>query len=615
MFRFENEYVLYALLLIPILLGGYVYVRVRQQKVWNKYGESSLLQHLMPEKSPFMQHVKLFLVCLAWTCLVFALANPQLGSSKEKGKRKGIDILFCIDVSNSMLAEDYPPNRIESAKRAMLSFIDKMQGDRIGVVIFAGTSFVQLPITSDYAAAKMFINNISTRLISTQGTDIKSAIDKAIASMMPPTDENGKPIIPTTSTKKVIVVVSDGEDHFQDAVEVAQSAAKQGMSVYTVGIGSTLGEPIPIRMQGGRVDYKKDSEGNTVITRLNEQVLQDIAQAGNGVYIHADNAHVGFDVLSKELAKLEKSEIEDVIFSRYDNKFFIPLWIALILLLLEILLYNKRMFKIKLFSRFKNEKILTLFAVGILSVFAPVFGQTMQETKDLRKGNTAYFEAKQLEKEADELEKKGRESDKTLILQKRQQAQKLYEQASTDYLKSNAVTKNNYKSQYNQSASLYRQKKYEDAVKELEKVLENSNASDKVKAKAYHNLGNSLLQQEKYQESIEAYKKALKANPKDMDTKYNLEYARKKLIAQQQQQQSSDNDKKNEDKNQQQQQQQQQNQDDKKENKQQQAVEQQRKEEAKRQLDALQQNERQTQEKAKELENRQTKSAKQEKDW
>ena len=539
MFRFENEYVLYALLLIPILLGGYVYVRVRHKKIWNKYGDNFLLQLLMPEASAFMQHVKILIVCLIWACLTFALANPQLGSSIEKGVRKGIDIMFCVDVSNSMLAEDYPPNRIESAKRSLLSFIDRMQGDRIGVVIFAGTAFVQLPITSDYAAAKMFINNISTRLIPTQGTDIASAIDKAAASMMPPTDEKGKPINPIVNTKKVIVVVSDGEDHFQEAVDMAKSVAKQGILVYTVGIGNTKGETIPIRTQGGRVEYKKDSEGNTVVTRLNEQVLQEIAAAGNGIYIHADNAHVGFDVLSKELAKLEKTEIEDVIFSRYDNKFYIPLWIALILLLLEILLYNKRMIKIKLFSRFKNEKILAIIVAFVLSVSVPVFGQTMQETKDLRKGNKSYFEAEKLEKEAKALEERKRESTQNEVVQKRQQAQTLYEKASTDYLKSNAQTKTNYKSLYNQSASLYRQKKYEDAVKELEKVLENSNVSDKVKAKAYHNLGNSLLQQQKYQESIDAYKKSLKANPKDVDTKYNLEYARKKMMIQQQQKQKN----------------------------------------------------------------------------
>jgi len=616
MFRFENEYALYALLLIPILLVSYIFVRLRRQKIWSRYGDNFLLQCLMPEASPLMQHVKLFLACLIWTCLTFALANPQLGSKVEKGVRKGIDIMFCIDVSNSMLAEDYPPNRIESAKRSMLSFVDKLQGDRVGVVIFAGTAFVQLPITSDYAAAKMFINNISPRLIPTQGTDIAAAIDKAVFSMLPPADENGKPINPPANTKKVIVVVSDGEDHFQEAVDMAQSAAKEGFLVYTVGIGNTIGEPIPIRTQNGRVDYKKDSEGNTVITRLNEQILQEIAQAGNGTYIHADNAYVGFDVLSKELSKLEKTDIDDVVFSRYDNKFYIPLWFALILLLIEIILYNKKMFKVKLFSRFRNEKILAVFAVFVLGISVPVFGQTMQETKDLRSGNKYYFEAEKLQKEAKELEEKGRESDKNTVAQKRQQAQKLYEKASTDYLKSNAVTKNNYKSMYNHSASLYRRKNYEDAVKELEKVLENSHVSDKVKAKAYHNLGNSLLQQQKYQESIEAYKKALKANPKDMDTKYNLEYARKKMAVQQQQQSSNNNKNENKDQqqDQQQQQQQQQQQGNNQQQKQQQAAAQQRKEEAKRQLDALQQNEKRTQEKVKE-ENRQTQSVKQEKDW
>jgi len=616
MLRFENEYVLYALLLIPVLLGIYVYARIRHQKIWNRYGDHVLLKFLMPEASPLIQHVKLFLVCLIWGCLIFALANPQLGSSREKAVRKGIDILFCIDVSNSMLAEDYPPNRIESAKRSLLSFIDKLKGDRIGVVVFAGTSFVQLPITSDYAAAKMLINNISPQMITAQGTNIASAIDKAAVSMMPPLDKKGNPIMVPTNTKKVIVVVSDGEDHFQEAVDIAKSVAKQGLLVYTVGVGSTLGEPIPVRTQGGRVDYKKDAERNTVITRLNEQMLQEIAQAGGGVYIHADNAHVGFDVLAKELSKLEKTEIEDIVYSRYDNKFYIPLWIALTLLMIEFLLYNKKMFQIKLFSRFKNKKILTLFLGCMLSISMSVFGQTMQETKDLRKGNKSYFEAEQLEKEAKELEKKGRGSDKNIVVQKQQQAQKLYEKASTNYLKSNARTGNYPKSLYNQAASLYRQKKYEDVAKELEKVVDNANVSDRVKAKAYHNLGNSLLQQQKYQESIEAYKKALKAYPKDLDTKYNLEYARKKLIAQQQQQQSSNNDK---DKNQQQQQQQQQGKEDKNKQddtqKQPSPAEKQQKEEAKRQLDALQQNEKRTQEKAKELENRQTKSVKQEKDW
>jgi Ca-activated chloride channel family protein len=310
-----------------------------------KYGETTLLNLLIPDSSSAMQHFKFILVCLIWTALVFALVNPQKGEGVEKGKRKGIDIMFCLDVSNSMLAQDYMPNRLEVAKRALLLYMDKLKGDRIGIVVFAGSAFVQLPITSDYAAAKMFISNISTRLVAMQGTDIASAIDKAADSMLPMGDANTKELANQPKTQKVIVVISDGEDHFTKAVEVSASVAKQGMLVYTIGVGNTFGEPIPVRTASGRTDYKKDREGNTVITRLNDQILREIAQAGKGSYIYANNAHVGLDILFNELEKLEKADIEDVIFSRYESRYYIPLWIALVLILLEIILYNKKMFR------------------------------------------------------------------------------------------------------------------------------------------------------------------------------------------------------------------------------------------------------------------------------
>jgi len=347
MFRFENEYVLYALLLLPILTGLYVYVRYRHQKIMQKYGETTLLKLLMPDSSSAMQHFKFILVCLIWTALIFALANPQMGEGVEKGKRKGIDIMFCLDVSNSMLAQDYNPNRLEAAKRALHLYIDKLKGDRIGIVVFAGSAFVQLPITSDYAAAKMFISNISTRIISTQGTDIATAIDKAAASMLPTGDLNAKNAANQPKTQKVIVVISDGEDHFTEAVDVAASVAKQGMIVYTIGVGNTLGEPIPVQTPSGHIDYKKDRDGNTVITRLNDQILREIAQAGKGSYIYANNAHVGLDLLFNELEKLEKIEIEETVFSRYESRYYIPLWIAFVLILLEFVLYNKKMFRFK----------------------------------------------------------------------------------------------------------------------------------------------------------------------------------------------------------------------------------------------------------------------------
>ena len=617
MFRFENEYVLYALLLLPIFAGVYVFVRYRHQKIMQKYGEMPLLKLLMPDASAAIQHFKFILVCLIWTALVFALANPQMGSGVEKGKRKGIDIMFCVDVSNSMLAQDYTPNRLEAAKRALQLYIDKLKGDRIGIVVFAGSAFVQLPITSDYAAAKMFISNISTQIIATQGTDIATAIDKAAASMMPADDENTKTIANQPKTQKVIVVISDGEDHFTEAVDVAASVAKRGTVVYAIGVGNALGEPIPVRTSSGRVDYKKDRDGNTVITRLNDKILREIAQAGNGSYIHANNAHVGLDILFNELDKLEKAEIDDVVFSRYESKFYIPLWIAFVLIVLEIMLYDKKMFRFKGLEWIKGKQLSFVLILFFGGLFSNMYGQTTQETKDLRQGNRYYYAADKLEKEAEKLVEKNRESDKHEIAVKKQQAQQLYEEASTNYLKSNASTGNYYKSLYNQGAALYKQGKYEEAAKEITKVLENSDLNDKVKAKAYHNLGNSLMQQEKYQEAIDAYKKSLKANPSDMDTKYNLEYAKKKLIAQQQQQQNQqqNQDNKQQNQDQQQQQQQQQNQDKQQQQQQQQQQSAADQQDTKRKLDALQTNERKTQEKANRLENQQTRPAKQEKDW
>lgn len=634
MLRFENEYVLYALLLVPVLVGLYVYARYRQRKTWQKYGEIPLLKLLMPSSSPKMQNFKFILVCLIFSCLVLALANPQMGSGVEKGKRKGIDIMLCVDVSNSMLAKDYAPNRLEATKRALSLFVEELKGDRIGIVVFAGNAFVQLPITSDYAAAKMFISNISTRMISTQGTDIATAIDKAAASMLPQSDVTINQNQPMT--QKVIVVISDGEDHFTESVEMASAVAKQGILVYTIGVGNSLGEPIPLRASSGG-DYMKDNEGNTVITRLNEQTLREIAQAGKGSYIHANNAHIGLDILLKDLNKLEKAEIEDIVFSRYENRYYVPLWIALVLLIIEILLYNKKMFRFKGFSWLKNKPLIIFAGLLFIGSFQHVASQTTEEIKALREGNKQYSAAAKLEKEAQNLEEKNRESNKQEVAVKKQQAQELYEQASTNYLKSNASTGNYYKSMYNQAASLYKQGKYEEAAKEITKVIENTNISDKVKSKAYHNLGNSLMQQQKYSEAIDAYKRSLKANPSDMDTKYNMEYAKKKLAVQQQQQQNQSQDQKqnqgdqeNKDQQGQNQQNQQEQQDkDKQQNQQQdknsEQNQQQKREgqknqpqdnqEAKRKLDALQTNEKKTQEKATRQENQQSRPVKQEKNW
>ncbi len=648
MLQFENEKILYALLLIPIMIVIYVYLYYRYKKRIYAYGEKHLITRLTSDVSMFMQHLKFSLLCLIWCCLVFALANPQRGMGLAKEKRKGIEIMFCLDVSNSMLAQDYVPNRIEAAKRSVMSFIDKLQGDKIGIVIFAGKSFVQLPITSDYAAAKMFVNNISTTQINTQGTDIAGAIDVAAASMLPQAGllSNNAALAKQKKTNKAIIVVSDGEDHFDEAVEVAEQVAKQGIHVYTLGVGSTQGEPIPIRTKSG-VDYKKDKDGNTVITRLNEQVLKDIAQAGNGAYIYANNAYMGFEELKNQLDKLEKTEMEEVSFSIYESKYYIPLWIAFFLTIVELFLFSRKLFDIKIMQRIKRNNILPCYLlIVILSIANIAFGQTKEELQAVRAGNRQYKQAEKLNQEAEKLQSQQRQSNQNEIAEKNRQAQALYNNANTNYIKANTSTGNYYKSLFNQGDALYRQGKYEDAQKKWASVLENTQIDKTTKAKTYHNLGNSLLQQQKYQESIEAYKQALKLEPKDMDTKYNLEYAKKMLLMQQQNQQNNqqnnqnnkdnkenqdkkDQNQNNQDKNQDNNQdnnqdknkdnnnqdKQDKNKDNKKDNQQESPADRQKREQMKRQLDALQQNEKNTQEKVQLKETQTGRPVKQEKDW
>ena len=219
MFRFENEFVLYALLAIPFLTGIYIYFNYREKKNLASFGQLDLVSKLMRSVSPVMKHIKFTLFMLAFTFLILSLANPQVGSSLGKGKRKGVDIMMCVDVSNSMLAEDIKPNRIEASKMAISRFIDQLKGDRIGLVIFAGNSFVQLPITGDYAAAKMLVHQINPNLVPQQGTDIATALDLAAVSMLPENQKNQEQEKINSLTSKVILVISDGEDHFPEAMK------------------------------------------------------------------------------------------------------------------------------------------------------------------------------------------------------------------------------------------------------------------------------------------------------------------------------------------------------------------------------------------------------------
>ncbi|MCL2167946.1 MAG: VWA domain-containing protein [Lentimicrobiaceae bacterium] len=341
MFRFENENYLYGLLIIPFFILGYILLYYVTKKRWRHFGDEALVNRLMPLRSVPAQTVKFSLLMAALACFIFTLANPQVGSALEKGMRKGVDIMIALDISNSMLAEDIQPNRLEASKIALSRFIDQLKGDRIGLVVFAGKSFVQLPITSDYAAAKMFVNFVSPKLMNEQGTDIASAIDLAAVSMLPEVKDGNADLNKISQlNSKVILVVSDGEDHFPQAVEVAAQVRKLGVTIHTIGIGDVRGVPIP---DGRSNSFKKDLEGNTVITRLNEDVLKEIAATGGGVYVHASNANMGFETILEKINNMNKVDLQEITFSRYESKYQFPLLIGLFFLLLEAFWFSVKL--------------------------------------------------------------------------------------------------------------------------------------------------------------------------------------------------------------------------------------------------------------------------------
>lgn len=339
MFRFAHPDFLYLLFILPALFVFYTYAVIAKKRAIRKYGNPELLAQLMPEVSAKRQHWKFWLLFSAIAFVIIIIAGPQFGSKLETVKRQGIEIMVCLDVSNSMLAEDVSPNRLEKAKQMLSKLTDGFSNDKVGLIVFAGDAFTQLPITSDYISAKMFLSSINPSMVSTQGTAIGSAINLAVRSFTP-----------SETSDKTIILITDGENHEDDATGAAAKAAEKGIHVNIVGMGQPNGSPIPI---GGSNNYMKDKEGNVVITKLNEQMCQDIAAAGQGLYVRADNTNSALKSLQKEIEKLNKSEMESKVYSEYDEQFQMIAWIALFLLIAEFLTLDRksRVFKkVKLFS-------------------------------------------------------------------------------------------------------------------------------------------------------------------------------------------------------------------------------------------------------------------------
>ena len=342
MFRFEEPTYLYLLLLLPFLAAFYLYSNYRRRKAIRKFGDPVLMAQLMPDVSKYRPDVKFWLVFAAIGLFAVLLARPQFGSKLETVKRQGGEVMIALDISNSMLAQDVQPSRLEKAKRLVAQLVDKMENDKVGMIVFAGDAFTQLPITSDYISAKMFLESINPSLISKQGTAIGAAINLATRSFTP-----------QEGVGRAVIVITDGENHEGGAVEAAKAAAEKGIQVSVLGVGMPDGAPIPVE---GTNDFRRDRDGNVVVTRLNEQMCQEIAQAGDGIYVRVDNSNAAQKVIAQEINKMAKADVETQVYTEFNEQFQAVAWIILLLLLAEMLILERKNPLFRNIHLFKKEE-------------------------------------------------------------------------------------------------------------------------------------------------------------------------------------------------------------------------------------------------------------------
>ena len=578
MFRFANIEILWLLATIPVFAVAYwIYTR-RKRRQLEAFGDAELMEALMPNASRVRPVVKFSILMVALALLIFAAARPQFGQSERTEKRQGIEAIIALDISNSMLAEDVAPNRLDRAKQMLSKLMDNMVNDKVGLVVFAGDAFIQLPITCDYVSAKMFLNTIKPELIKTQGTAIGQALSTSIRCFGEQSDAS-----------RAIILITDGENHEDDAVAVAQRAKEMGIHVLVVGIGKPEGSPIPMP---GTNNYRKDRQGNVVVSKLNEDMCREIAQAGGGIYVRCDNTNTATKAIQKELDKLGTQEIETQVYTDYNEQFQSFALIALLLLVIDFFIFNRKnksLTKMDIFGEHFGIPGSRSAGIAIL-LFVSLNTFAQREMVDVSKGNREY-------------------------------RQQNFTEAEVNYRRAVETNKNSYEAHYNMGDALYRQDKYADAQGEFEtaaKMLDKRTDKERY-AKAMHNIGNCNFAQQQYGPAVAAYMESLRANPKDNDTRYNLVKAMELLQQQQQQQQQQQNQDQNKDQNQQQQEQQQQQQEqnqdqqqEEQEQQQQQQEDQMDKETAEQILQALEQDEQDTQEK---MQRQQGKKRRVEKEW
>ncbi len=485
---FQHNIYFIILAAIPVLLLLYAMVLGWKKRTIKKIGDERLVNELIKNYSPQKFALKFVLVLLAFTATVFALVNLRSPKGIEKVNRNGIDVMIAIDVSKSMLAQDIKPNRLDRAKQALSKLIDKLSNDRVGIVVFAGRAYLQMPLTGDHGAAKMYLSSASTEVVPTQGTVIADALKMCYASF------NSK-----EKKYKAVVLISDGEDHDEGALKIAAQMAEEGIVVNTVGIGSPQGSTFVDELTN---QPKTDNEGNLVITKLNEEELKKIAEKGNGTYQLFTNTDDLVSKLDAQLGSMDQRTVTEDSLVNYKNYFQYFLLLALILLVVELLISEKKR------SQIKKAAVLT--SLFLISYFLfPATASAQNEKKLIKTGNEAY-------------EKKD------------------YENAISNYKQVIGKTPANATAQYNLGNALYKSKKTDEAIQSYDNAV--ANADSKIdRSRSFYNKGVVLQNNEKLPECIDAYKNALKLNPQDEDARQNLQKA---LQQQKQQQEKQKKDKK-----------------------------------------------------------------------
>ncbi|WP_100613859.1 vWA domain-containing protein [Confluentibacter citreus] len=344
MYQLDEKIWFWVLGIIPVIILIFLMLQIWKYRTQKKFADKQLLNRLSPNKSVFKSILKISVLCLAFACLAMALVNPKIGTKLETIKREGVDIVFAIDVSKSMLAEDIAPNRLDKSKQLVTQIINNLASDRIGIIAYAAKAFPQLPITTDYAAAKMFLNNMNTDMMSSQGT----AINEAIKLSQTYFDDDEQ-------TNKVLIIISDGEDHSEEAVAMAEAASEEGIRIFTIGVGDVKGGPIPEKKNGIILNYKKDNDGQTVITKLNEETLQDIADVANGAYINGKNTSDVVKNIGDILNQMDKTEFETKQYADFKSQFQWFLGFGIFFLLLDIFLLERKTAWLKKLNLFNEN--------------------------------------------------------------------------------------------------------------------------------------------------------------------------------------------------------------------------------------------------------------------